>query len=936
MKIQALSSKLTLILAGLLVVLAAACVPTSSAQAASDAVVKATQYSTGASNFTATMSYDPNITKGKEVQFNFNVSRKVTSPSDRPLKYNLFAFQVESAPGTWTNIIDISRIPQTKVFFTESYFKQNIYCAGKYRLVFQVQEYTDNGDGTTSFGPYTRFETIFTVNENGSLKTIPTIVDEIANQCVQETSAKGDTSQWAKALWLHDWILNNTAYDSSYYYMGPEGSLARGLSTCESYHAGYALLLNKLDIETRRVDSPKDNHVWTGAKLDGQWYNIDTTWDDKEDTFQGIDIRHLYFAVPNSIMLMAHKNWDGKFALRYEGNTRVGADFEATDFSKTYLFKTGVISKFTEPYLAASGTYSVSAKINTQRPFTLQAAESFPPATSSPWPPSYINNVYSQVAYQLSQKYSDGRYQVAYEPCVEYSNVNWSNGQIKFEVSLASATISSIPSETFTGQGVKPTPSRVQLGAITLKENDYILEYENNINATINGQKAYVIVKGINGYTGEKRLEFQINPLDLSKATIEAPGYPWSEFTYNGNEHKPTPQVFYGSLRTPVSAQCLTYLYDNNRYVSAPGNPAKITVKGRGDGNCIGEGSTTFTIIPKSIKYLRVEAPDVNYDGTEKRPVKVWDGSQQLLETVDYDITYISNQNVGTATATIRGKGNYKDEQTATFTIKSVQTGGSGSSGGTGTGGTGGTNNQPAYPSLPSVESTNNQSATNNQQAAQTSSAPPAVIGTWKKSKGRWWFQYSGASQNAMGAPQQYPINQWLTISGKRYYFDGAGYMVSGWKSLGGNWYFFGSDGAMRINWAKSGGKWYYFNIDGVMQTGKINVDGATYILKSSGAMATGWVTYEGTWRYCSGSGAMQTGWKKLGGKWYYLNPGDGVMLTDWQTIDGARYYFNGSGAMQAKKWIGNSYVGPSGAMVTNAWVGKYHVDANGVWDQTR
>ena len=44
--------------------------------------------------------------------------------------------------------------------------------------------------------------------------------------------------------------------------------------------------LNKAGVETRLItghsgegDGP-DNHMWNAVKLDGEWYNLDITWDD--------------------------------------------------------------------------------------------------------------------------------------------------------------------------------------------------------------------------------------------------------------------------------------------------------------------------------------------------------------------------------------------------------------------------------------------------------------------------------------------------------------------------------------------------------------------------------------------------------------------------------------------------------------------------------
>ncbi len=61
---------------------------------------------------------------------------------------------------------------------------------------------------------------------------------------------------------------------------------------------------------------------------------------------------------------------------------------------------------------------------------------------------------------------------------------------------------------------------------------------------------------------------------------------------------------------------------------------------------------------------------EYTYDGTEKKPdVTVKDKNKELRKGTDYTIEYSNNINVGTATVTIVGKGNYEGTISKTFTI---------------------------------------------------------------------------------------------------------------------------------------------------------------------------------------------------------------------------------------------------------------------------
>lgn len=249
--------------------------------------VSATQAPTSTSSLSATVSYDSNFVKGSTTRLTFNVSG-----STKPLKYRLYSFEINTgeSSNSWSSIIDISKASASN-FSDRNYFEIPLYLAGTYRLMFNAQE----NDG----GNHTRFAMTFTIPESADFKSMDAIINEVIAQCNNECTKQGDTSDYAKALWLNDWIVDNTQYDNTYTYISAEGVFGRGLGDCEAYHDAYVRLLNRVGIETRRVDSYGDAHVWTGVKLDEKWYNVDTTWNDPGYTMPNIDLKRLYFALPS-------------------------------------------------------------------------------------------------------------------------------------------------------------------------------------------------------------------------------------------------------------------------------------------------------------------------------------------------------------------------------------------------------------------------------------------------------------------------------------------------------------------------------------------------------------------------------------------------------------------------------------------------------------
>ena len=83
--------------------------------------------------------------------------------------------------------------------------------------------------------------------------------------------------------------------------------------------------------------------------------------------------------------------------------------------------------------------------------------------------------------------------------------------------------------------------------------------------------------------------------------------------------------------------------------------------------------SVTVTIDPKDIGDSDVTVDPiaaVTYDGTAKTPAPVVkDGDDPLERDVDYTVSYSNHTNAGTATVTIKGKGNYGSQRMENFTI---------------------------------------------------------------------------------------------------------------------------------------------------------------------------------------------------------------------------------------------------------------------------
>lgn len=97
-------------------------------------------------------------------------------------------------------------------------------------------------------------------------------------------------SDYKKIMTIHDYIVDNVKYDSTYQALGTYslyGAFVGKTCVCEGYAKGLKYLANSINIECEIMQGTATNssgktesHAWNCIKLDGNWYLIDPTWDD--------------------------------------------------------------------------------------------------------------------------------------------------------------------------------------------------------------------------------------------------------------------------------------------------------------------------------------------------------------------------------------------------------------------------------------------------------------------------------------------------------------------------------------------------------------------------------------------------------------------------------------------------------------------------------
>ena len=188
---------------------------------------------------------------------------------------------------------------------------------------------------------------------------------------------------------------------------------------------------------------------------------------------------------------------------------------------------------------------------------------------------------------------------------------------------------------------------------------DYVVSYKDNIDIGT----ATVTVTGIKRYKGTLSRTFYITGKSLSRASAAAEP---SSFAYDGNPKTPEITVTLNGKALIKNVE-YTVLYQNNI------NAGTATAVVRGAGNYSGTINVPFTIGKRSMSNASATLTEneFTYDGTAKRPQMILNcNGKTLAEGTDYTLSYENNINVGTATVTATGKGNYSGSKQLTFTIK--------------------------------------------------------------------------------------------------------------------------------------------------------------------------------------------------------------------------------------------------------------------------
>lgn len=272
---------------------------------------------------------------------------------------------------------------------------------------------------------------------------------------------------------------------------------------------------------------------------------------------------------------------------------------------------------------------------------------------------------------------------IVFVSVAETSNYNEGETFIEFSIEQADfseVVIANITDQTFTGDPVEPTVS-LTFNDSPVDASEYEVDYGEN-NVDVGTVTITITSKGINFSSDGEPLT---KTFQIVAAQVMVTAEDWT-VTYNGEVQKFKNYEVEGveDLEVVVSY----YASEENRTAgTAPIEDQDIVNVGTyyvrlvsGDNNyTFTPVDVTFTIDPKDLEDVdlwdEIDEKGVAYTGA---PIMLDEGmfgltdneiDEDLIQDTDFTVAYANNTNVGTATVTLTGKGNYTGEVSFTFDI---------------------------------------------------------------------------------------------------------------------------------------------------------------------------------------------------------------------------------------------------------------------------
>ena len=170
-----------------------------------------------------------------------------------------------------------------------TYDNAEVFYLSPRKMYLNIETTTRGGNSTYNVYINSGNEANYLAEEFNSKEQIDQAIsqiEQVKNQIIQNKT--GNTYEDIKMV--HDYLIDNISYDSSLSkanIYNIYGALVNRECVCEGYARAFKYLLDELNIPCVMVigtgtnsQGETENHAWNYVQLNGNWYAVDTTWDD--------------------------------------------------------------------------------------------------------------------------------------------------------------------------------------------------------------------------------------------------------------------------------------------------------------------------------------------------------------------------------------------------------------------------------------------------------------------------------------------------------------------------------------------------------------------------------------------------------------------------------------------------------------------------------
>lgn len=139
-------------------------------------------------------------------------------------------------------------------------------------------------------------------NEYLTTKSQEQQVDNEVKRVLKELGIKNEAgisnmSEYGKVRIIHDYIVKNIFYDYDYKNYSAYNAIIDKNVVCQGFASLAYKMFKEAGVKTRIITgwvNKGSSHAWNIVRIDGQWFNIDTTWDENLSTRDKMNLNYDY------------------------------------------------------------------------------------------------------------------------------------------------------------------------------------------------------------------------------------------------------------------------------------------------------------------------------------------------------------------------------------------------------------------------------------------------------------------------------------------------------------------------------------------------------------------------------------------------------------------------------------------------------------------